>query len=361
MDDKVKIREYEGEQFETRLSKGLLLDRSREIHNIRCMDMLFKASSESFEAWWQRMFFRANRNMNSWHVKRQVNAEIVDLPTVHSQLVKLAEVAVLDLLMSINPTTKDLKNLPRTDDCSGSGRNEKSVRRTQKDFSHVIAESRQIRRIIIRNPDRSYDKYPKIPSRKDPARDDKRLKSIVTPYSLEPSYGSFDTKSYADANYLRRLKKFWKSMLELLVCVMERYGPIRKEMDWLIYHIVNNDNGLHVLFDNLSLECEEKWFGMLGAEKRQQIAGLPWLESEPYIPTPDDAEQGISELRNFVNEFEVAIPSTLKSYKVSQRVMKRRMYELALYAADGYHKSENLYVYKLITNEIEKKFERNMR
>lgn len=101
-------------------------------------------------------------------------------------------------------------------------------------------------------------------------------------------------------------------------------------MGWLVYHVVNNDIALHVLFDDLSTEYESRWYKHLPPEEKIQIAGIPGIPSDPYFFTRDDAKNGISEFKKFIREFEdVQIPSTLSKYKISTPAMKRRILESA--------------------------------
>jgi len=359
------IEEYEAQSFEKRRVHGISVDRSSQNLIANCMSNLMKIKnekdSEKHPSFFEIECYASSRELNSWHTKRQANAKIVDLPSVHEQLIDLARPVLLDLFMSDQPTAKDLKNL--SDDISDSidgisnGKpHEKTVRRRMNYFANVVGSFPGVR-LKLRNQDGSIEIYPKFPDRKDQSNDDKRLKSFVTNYSLPSLREHLDTKDYVDFNYFIRLKKFWKDMLFLLEEILNKYQPIQKEMDWLVYHIVNNDVGLHVLFDDLSLECELKWFHRLKPETQIQIAGTPMDGSEPYPFTPEDAKKGISELRSFVQEFEtVNMPTILNQYKISQKIMRRRIHEMALESADEYHRTKFYGAYNSIMDEIDRTF-----
>jgi hypothetical protein len=295
--------------------------------------------------------------MNSWHTKRQVNARLVNSTKAHEQIIDLSRPVLLDLLMSVSPTVKDWTgftdiNAPCITDNLKPKINDKNTQRTRKYYSNIVNELTGPG-LLLRNEDGSVDTYPKRPDRKDQSKDDERLTSIETNYSLPPYRGRLDTKDYVDVNYLVRLKKYWQSMLSILSEILENYGPIRKEMEWLVYHIVNNDVALWVLFDDLSTEYESRWFTQLTQESKTQIAGLPGIESEPYFFTKNDAKEGIAELRKFVEEFErVQMPSTLLKYKISTETMKKRMRELAIAVVKEYDLSGNYQQANFIAEEI---------
>lgn len=353
------VQEYETQEFAKRLQQAVTIDRIVTNSFSKTMNSLWEIKTSNnpkqFSDLLKTLSYRTNRELNGWHTKRQMNKEMVDSKLAHSQIMELAAPVVLELLMERKPTEKDLKNLFKADS-QDSKKNERTVRRNFKRYSYMMG-NHPIVNIHIKNQDGSIDKYPKIPDRKDPADDDKRLTSIMTNYSLGQGRVIFDPKDYVDCNYFIRLKKFWKSVLGLLAQVYEKYGPIRKEMNWLTYHIVNNDVGLHVLFDNLSLECEDRWFQRLGEDKRRQIVGIPGLESDPYMFTKTDAYIGVLELQRFAGEFQrTPIPSMFDSYIVSPRTMRRRMHECALESADAYHKSGNYPQSELIMNAIDRLF-----
>ena len=78
--------------------------------------------------------------------------------------------------------------------------------------------------------------------------------------TLVVDFGDLITKIYQSHEaYVMRERRFWKDAVRVLSRWLEGGGRIRRQKEWLLYHIVNNDVGLHVLFDNLSVECESRW------------------------------------------------------------------------------------------------------
>ena len=381
--------EYARQPFDQRLRDGLLIDRSSKITTDGymatmpfMMPFMMRHSSggqqeeqahgrtskkasrdldDSARTHWNSAY-RYQRLLDNFQFKKKVNTHIVDSTTVHEHIVRLAEFVLCDLLMPRHPTTKDLKNISQydasDDDFLKHTRAEKSVRRIV-DYYPNIVNIRPLFTLRLYNKDESYDEYPKLPNRENPADSDHRLKNIMTPYSF-PQYGvaRFDIKCYVDANYFIRLKKFWKAALNTTLQIMENLGPIRKEMHWFVRHIVNNDVGLHVLFDNLSTECEARWwFSRLDTPRRMRMVDPFAAFLEPHEFTRNDIRQGVSELKGFVDEFKMThIPSPLKECRIQQRTMGRRMHELALNAADSYHESKEYKMCESIMDEIDMQF-----
>lgn len=397
--------EYARQPFDKRLRDGLLIDRSSRITADGCIDSLLmmrhsggrqeeqardrtskKASRDLDDLTrtsWNSMY-RYQKLLDNFQFKRKVNAQIVDSTIVHEHIIRLAEPVLCDLLMPRRPTTKDLKNIPQNnasdDDPLTHTRAEKSVRRIVDYYPNIAntkpwftlprnkAESvlnemwpwQKVWPMFtpVRKKDGSCDVYPKLPNREIPAVSDHRLKNIITPYSFSQcGVARFDTKCYVDANYFIRLKKFWKAALNTTLQIMENFGPIRKEMHWFVRHIANNDVGLHVLFDNLSTECEARWFSRLDTPGRMRMADPFEAFLEPHEFTKNDIRQGVSELKGFIKEFErMHIPSPLQQHRIQQRTMGRRMHELALNAADSYHESKEYETCESIMNEISMQF-----
>ncbi len=330
------IFEYEKQSFEQRVQQGLLMDRStlNLFHIVPRMGFGNDADKmNGFKDMGFRMLYEDNRQHPGY--RRKINARLVNSSKVHKQIVNAAKPILLDIFMESTPTDKDWKNLSEI-----LGKNKKShdktIRRRKTQYQDLVA--------------------PLPKTKKNLSGKDKRPNPFITSYS-QPSFGklSLDTRNYVDYNYFIRLKKFWKDVLLVLEEILDKFG-LRKEMDWFVHHIVNNDVGLHVLFDDLSLERELCWFKTLKTVELKSLS-LPLFGIDQYPFTSDDAKKGISELKNFIEEFDkTKIPSALCSYKISQKTMRKRMYEIALYSADGYHTSGNLPYHELIMNEIDKKF-----
>lgn len=356
-------REYEDSSFESRLDDGLSIDRSIENGFASVTIDLFKAKSKKdprilLEDSMQDLMYRNSRKMNPWHTKRLVNSKIVHSTLIHDHLIELSRPILLDLFLPVQPTAKEWKDLSKitTDNMTDNDviqpkMHEKSVRRMEEYYPHIVGKFTG-HTFILKNADGSLDKYPKWPERKDESEENATLKSIATHYSLPPQRGMLDMRDFVDVNYLIRLKKYWRSMTSLLAELLEK-GPIRKEMSWLVYHIVNNDFGLYMLFDNLSLECEVRWFRRLGIETKTQIIGVPGIESEPYFFTEIDAKKGVAELQKFIQEFEnFQMPTTLLKYKISSKMMKKRIHDLGLAAIKTYDFFEDYQQAGFVTDAI---------
>lgn len=277
-------------------------------------------------------------------------------------MIDLSRPILLDLLMTVQPTVKDWQDLsvvnkdPITNENVYTPIDARSTQRVMEYYPRIVFKFTGHQPLWLRNEDGSHDKYPKWPIRKDQSTYDERLQSIATPYCLPAYLGKLDTMVFTDVNYLVRLKKYWQDMLVILSEIMLKKGPIGPEMEWIVYHIVNNDVALYILFDNLSLEYELRWFQseLLLPETKIQIIGIPGVdESEPYFFTKNDAREGMSELQKFIKEFDdVQMPPILEQYKVSTKIMKRRMRELAIAAVDKYDSSENYQQANFIAEEI---------
>lgn len=330
------ICEYEKQSFEQRVKQGLLMDRSplNLFHGISRMGFGDNAEKiEGVKDMGFRMLYQNNRQDPGY--RRSINAKLVNSTKIHDQIINLTKPVLLDIFRKSFPTDRDWKKLseiPGKDKPS----HEKTIRRRKKQFPELI------------NP------LPKI--RNNQNEKDSRLNSFVTSYTQLPlGNPKFDVRNYVDCNYFIRLERFWKDTLEVLREIMEKFG-LEKEITWFVYHIVNNDVGLHVLFDNLSLECELRWFKTLKTGELTNLS-LPLYGMDPNPFTIEDAKKGISELRSFIHEFDkLEIPSSLCFYKISQKTMRKRMYEIALHAADGYHCQGNFQQYELIMQEIDRIF-----
>lgn len=352
------LSEYEKQSFDKRAIQGIHMDRST-LNFFHVLPRIGFANNVSEKRkgladMGFRMLYGTNRK-NIWY-KRKINARIVNLPRIHTQMINEAKPVLLDIFMDVTPSDKDWKNMcevPVKEIEQGKKSHEKTIRRRKSEYQDIVGSFPIFRQKLIK-PDGTFEMHPKIPQRKYQSDNDNRLNEFITSYSYPPfGQTNFDVKDYVDFNYLIRLKKFWKSTLLILNEILTKHR-LRKEMDWLVYHIINNDVGLHVLFDNLSLESELKWFRTLKDPEFQSIPP-PFFDVDPYPFTPLDARNGILEIKKFVQEFEDAeIPPALESYKISQKTMRKRMYELALHAADAYHKSKNYKQYELIMDEIDR-------
>ena len=264
------------------------------------------------------MLYRTQRKL-SWHTKRRVNAKIADLDNIHKQMIELLKPVLLDVFLGTQPTARDWKRL--------SGKDEKQTRRTEEMYQHVVRRSDNAH-VLLREQDGTITAYPQKFDRG--GNSDGRFKEITTEYS-SPGAGheNFDLRMFADWAYVRRERRFWRDAVQILSRLLED-SRIRSKKQWLIYHIVNNDIALHVIFDNISVECESRWLTNLGKESQLEIcSGMPL----PYDFTKDNAKKAVREHERFVADFEKEIPDNLEKYAISPPKMRKRVYDLIIESA----------------------------
>lgn len=248
----------------------------------------------------------------SWQVKRLINAQTLTRTNINKQIMALLPPVIIDLLDE-RPTLKTLSRLESA----------RQMRRTRERHPYMIRELGNIscaktiinkhgRKIIswgtrdgieryhnakFDSNERKTAKYvsPQGLDIRANGTKDRRVKGIVTPYGL--GYGpyaspeDFDMRVFADAAYIKRQRMFWEHSLEILSKWwhgQNETGVQRAiQNHWLLYHIVNNDIAMHVLFDNLSLECERKF---LTARIKQQIVYNDFDDTHDIAHPYDSAE-----------------------------------------------------------------------
>ena len=329
---------YKDHPLSQRIQHGLTLDRSSDHSTAHFGPFM---ASEGFSIVRFDIMSYMFQRSRFWQTKRIVNARIADLNNIHKQMIELLEPVLLDLLGDIQPTAKDWKSL--------SEKGEKQARRTEEAYPHVVHPLNGGVKVIVRKADGTCTVFPQKIARRGSS--DGRSKEITTNYS-SPSRGSrgFDFKVFADEAYIRRQQRFWEGALLILSKWLERGNRIRPEKQWLVYHIVNNDIALHVLFDNLSVECETRWFANLSDRTRHKITGMPegkhkaLLSSEDDILlyakasiayaqhayTMSDAEKAVNELERFATNFGEKIPGSLKRYMIPRPKMIERIRDLII-------------------------------
>ena len=329
---------YEDQPFSQRVQHGLAVDR-RGNHSMAHFFNDAWESMKSTEAGHPRplikpgMMYKCYRRF--WNTKRSVNAKIADLVNPHKQMIELFRPILLDLLLDRQPTAKDWKGM--------SDKNEKQVRRTEEYYPHIVGRLKDDVKLLLRNRDGTFSAYPKKIVRKGNGGD--RIKEITTAYSSPPVYPTiFDQRVFADDAYARRQRKFWHDAIRILSTLWEEGHKVRSGQYWLMYHIVNNDIALHIIFDNLSLECESRWFENLSEDAQREIyyahskvydenafmeLGLPL----PYDFSLDHAKKAVREHESFVAAFREEIPDNLQRFMISQPKMKNRVYDLIIEAA----------------------------
>lgn len=385
--------EYESMSFKKRLQRGLEIDRSFE-HGTNSLFMgLFEGKTLSDLN--RDISYRNIRHFYSWHVKREINKRLVDQEIASKHLIDQSRPILLDMMMSKQPTEKDWTQLSviyndeiSSDEESKHKLQEKSVRRTMEYYPHIVTKlfpdpskkfeidykdtEKYIDDLISKIPDDLKNEYlikdfkdnfkkfaipfQNLPEREDERKKDKRPTNITTSYSLLSSLGRLDATIFVDENYLIRFDRYWKKMLSVMSEIIQSHELIPK-MEWFVYHIVNKDVGLHVLFDNVSSEYESRWLKNLSENTQMQIMGLPGMQSEPYWITPDHVKKGIKEILKQSKEFEhTPIPPILLKYKIPAKSMKKRATELVMAAVEGFDSTNNIniadFTLQELTNEL---------
>ena len=333
-----EARTYEDQPYSQRVQHGLTVDRQRNhfnayIFNDMAENMKCAEDGRCRPLIKPSVMYGYYRRF--WNTKRTVNAKIADLVNIHKQMIELFRPILLDLLLDRQPTAKDWKRL--------SDKNEKQVRRVEEDYPHIVGQLKGGVKLLLRNEDGTVSVYPKRIVRK--RNDDDRIKEITTAYSSPPLYAtSFDQRVFADDAYVRRQRKFWQDGIRVLSKLLEEGYRVRKGQDWILHHIVNNDIALHVIFDNLSLECESRWLENLSENALREIffahANVydedAFRESElpiPYAFLLDHAKKAVIEHESFVADFRKEMPDNLQKFMISQPKMKNRVHDMIIEAA----------------------------
>lgn len=354
------LAEYEGHSFEVRADYGLRVDRESHNSNNLSEPAIFathaKKDLSQFNSYAMRLYYTTNRSLNSSYVKRSVNAKIVDLPTVQKKMNDLLEPIMLDLLMDKFPTKKDWRNIHKHFEYDGIGtKYDRTVSRQIETHSNII-QIYQFSQFLSKTRAMIFEKHSKMFTRTNQRNNDNRVTHFSTTYSQKPHHSHHDVMIYTDANYFIRLERFWKHAINTLESILNKHGPIKKDMEWLVYHIVNNDIGLHVLFDNLSLECELSWLSKLNPQNKLEIIEKPFFADLAPLEW-FDASRGVNKLETFVQTFnDTDMSPVLQQYKISKQFMRSRMHMMALQSALAYFRGRYRYAWGLIMNEIQRQF-----
>ena len=354
------VDEYKMLSFDDRVTHGLRMDRSFSNHDL--IDDLISMQSSDIKDIHKAsvdMCYRPIRRMNSWSLKKRVNSILVDNKTVSKRMIELSRPILLDILMPVKPTIKDWTNLSEIDvgknlsvKKSNTKTSLRSTGRIRDDFPHIVDHSPYPTLILTDQKSKTVDVYPKRPIRKDQRNDDKRHKQLTTAYSTLPIRGDFDLKPICDENYQIRLQNYWEGMIILLEEIQEKYNPFLKDTSWFVYHIINCDIGLQVLFDNISLECEIKWLSTLNMNNMMQIIN-PSPFSNPTVHTKNDVKNGINKIREFIKKFDsYEMSPVLKQHKIPHSIMKDRMLDLILESSTSYYQSGNEQISAWIDAEV---------
>ena len=216
------------------------------------------------------------------------NPRLVDKTNIHKQMMMIWHAIMLDLLADRNVTVKDWSRQAEKDD--------RQARRAREYQPHMVQNTDGTVYLVTRKPDGTTITPLKI-VRKDPK--DKRCQQITTSYSSPALFrDDFDLKRFADYSYMVRQRRFWVDALKGLSRWMENGNAIRRDGEWIVRHMVNNDIAMHVIFDNLSLEFETRWFEKLSEGTRYKIAGRLNTEWEMVQFTKKELESSLNELRD---------------------------------------------------------------
>ena len=243
----------------------------------------------------------------SWQTRRQANRRLEDNKQVRSQMIRLWEIVMLDLLGDGQPSVKRWKKQ--------SGHDDRLTRRTRGYYPHLVGDM-SIVEMVVGGKDGTRT-IPVNTVREQPK--DERIKALSTAYSFRSHFPrSFDLRVFADAAYIRRQKKFWKDVLIVLSKWLDG-NRVHPDNEWLIYHIVNNDVAMHVLFDNLSTECESRWFKGLRGRTKYEVAGRIKIEWETLPYDKDEWKSCFDEIKDGIRTM-VSGSETLKAVRVDGKV-----------------------------------------
>ena len=328
---------YVDQPYGQRVKQGLTIDRSSNNSNAYDDMILLEMSDGKMPR--DRLSLLSGplyrlRRKNDWNTKRWANAQMAKQTNADKHMIDLFTPILLDMLSYDPPTARDWKNV--------SEKNEKQVRRTEEYYQHMISKPNSGIRLILWEKDGSISTYPKRIVRDDVC--DSRVAEIATPYSSPTvSDASFDPRVFVDEIYVRRERRFWKNALRVLSRWLEGGGRMRpQKAGWLPYHIVNNDIGLHVLFDNLSVEYESRWLNTLGAKSQAEFCNgnIRIFGEDMYlggtVPDPyglDNAKKAVEEHESFLVDFGKEVPENLQHFMIPQDKMSERIRDLIMEAA----------------------------
>ena len=303
-----RAKKYGDQPLSERVQDGLRVDRradNRFRYFTRELSKLMEAGKRSLPLSDPHMDYTLSRNW-SWQTRRQANRRLEDNKQVRSQMNRLWEIVMLDLLGDGQPSVKRWKKQ--------SGHDDRLTRRTRGYYPHMIGDMSIVEKVVGgKDGTRT---IPVSAVREQPK--DERIKPLSTAYSSRNAFpGSFDLRVFADAAYIRRQKRFWKDALEALSKWRDG-NEVHPDSEWLIYHIVNNDIAMHVLFDNLSTECESRWFKGLRGRTKYEVAGRIKTEWETLPYDKDEWKPYFDELKDYFRAI-ANDPETPKVVRVDGR------------------------------------------
>lgn len=257
---------YEDQDLTERTRHGLTVDRHDNIVDSNIFDSLLKArKSDDLGPPPDpgRFLYGASRNL-LWQTRRLANAKLANKINTHKQLLMCWCAVMLDLLADSQPTVKDWNML--------TGKDDRQTRRTKGYAPQLVHDLDQILEWVVYKQDGTGSTTPLMQVRESPK--DERFQRITTPYSSPgASRARFGLEVFADHAYIKRQRMFWEDALTYLSKWIGKGSAIRPDSEWLVWHIVNNDIAMHVIFDNLSFVCEVNWFEKLSDKGKYEVAG----------------------------------------------------------------------------------------
>lgn len=280
--------QYDTQTLSERRRRGLTVNRRVSITMSHIVDDIWKAKKSGDPDW---LSYGVSRNW-LWQTRRQANARLAGKTNIHKQMLMCWSAVMLDLLADCQPTIKDLKRVTE--------KYGKQTRRLRKDSSHIVQNLDEVTEHVVYKQDGTCSATPLKPVRKSPK--DNRIRKITTPYSSPCMLrDGFDLRVFADHAYIRRQRMFWEDALKHLSKWLKEGSAIRPDNAWIVYHIVNNDIAMHVIFDNLSLECEMNWFEGLGDKAKYEVAGRIIRKGSEMIPiTKEESKADMDEMPNWI-------------------------------------------------------------
>lgn len=285
---------YEDQDLAERTRHGLTVDRHDNIVDSNIFDSLWKArKSDDLGPPPDpgRFLYGASRNL-LWQTRRLANAKLANKTNTHKQLLMCWCAVMLDLLADSQPTVKDWNML--------TGKDDRQTRRTKGRAPQLVHDLDQILKWVVRKQDGTGSVTPLKPARESPK--DERVQLITTPYSSPgASRARFDRKVFADPAYINRQGVFWEDALTYLSKWIGKGSAIRPDGEWLVWHIVNNDIAMHVIFDNLSFVCEVNWFEKLSDKGKYEVAGKTVRTGYETVPfTKEESKAHMDEAMKWI-------------------------------------------------------------
>ena len=332
------LNEYENQSLNDRMC-GKNIDRNAV--NLLQIGKLF--DRKKFVQYGTELSYSVNRSLNPRFVKRLINEDIVNLQQIHKRMISLLAPILLDIFSSKPPTVYDWIHSNSSDQINEEAQeniiHDRQTRRVREDFPNVITNLDKTFSFSSCNETdkKSFCQREMLDGHFK--KSNKSIKKITTSYSREPINPQFDSSIFIDKNYVKRATKFWKNTMYVLNNILNN-TRVKPEKEWLLFHIVNNDIGFHVLFDNLSAQCEIKRLDTLSLQTRRKYF-LPDFVCYVKPLTDDDIRSAIWEWKIFVEEFMKMDYALLNNYKIKPLSIKKHVCEMILESTESYSKGDD--------------------